>query len=87
MTSAAPAAPPDALVEAVPALTPRQVAASYAGTVVAMAQAVLTGGYHGVWLDGEAASDAVVSRAGMSEVGGSLGADGADYANVALKFE
>ena len=40
-TSAAPAAPPDALVEAVPALTPRQVAASYAGTVVAMAQAEL----------------------------------------------
>ncbi len=41
MTSAARAAPPDALVEAVPALTPRQVAASYAGTVVAMAQAEL----------------------------------------------
>lgn len=41
MTSAAPAAPPDALVEAVPALTPRQVAVSYAGTVVAMAQAEL----------------------------------------------
>lgn len=41
MTSAAPAVPPDALVEAVPALTPRQVAHSYAGTVLAMAQAEL----------------------------------------------
>lgn len=40
-TSAAPVAPPDALVEAVPALTPRQLVASYAGTVVAMAQAEL----------------------------------------------
>ena len=40
-TSAAPAAPPGALVEAVPALTPRQLAASYVGTVVAMAQAEL----------------------------------------------
>lgn len=41
MTSAAPAAPPDALVEAVPALSLREAASSYAGTVVAMAQAEL----------------------------------------------
>lgn len=41
MTSAAPAAPPDALVEVVAALSPREVAASYARTVVAMAQAEL----------------------------------------------
>ncbi len=39
MISAAPAAPPDALVEAVPALSPRQRVASYASTVVAMSQA------------------------------------------------
>jgi ABC-2 type transport system permease protein len=41
VTSTAPAVPPDALVEAVPALSPREVAQSYAGTVVAMAQAEL----------------------------------------------
>ena len=41
MTSAAPAVPPDALVEPVPALSVREAARSYAGTVVAMAQAEL----------------------------------------------
>ncbi len=41
MTSAAPAAPPDALVEAVPVLTTQGRAASYLNTVVAMAQAEL----------------------------------------------
>ena len=41
MTSAAPAAPPDALVEVVPALSAREVASSYGRTVVAMAQAEL----------------------------------------------
>ena len=41
MTSVAPAAPPDALVEAVPALLPRERAASYLNTVIAMAQAEL----------------------------------------------
>ena len=41
MTSAAPAAPPDALVEAVPAPSVRQVGSSYARTVVAMAGAEL----------------------------------------------
>lgn len=41
MTSIAPAAPPDALVEAVPALTPQERVRSYMTTVVAMAQAEL----------------------------------------------
>jgi ABC-2 type transport system permease protein len=41
VTSAAPAAPPDALVEVVPAPSVRQAAQSYAGTVIAMAQAEL----------------------------------------------
>lgn len=41
MKSAAPGAPPDALVEAVPGLSPTQLASSYLGTVVAMAQAEL----------------------------------------------
>jgi ABC-2 type transport system permease protein len=41
VTPAAPAAPPDALVEAVPALSLGEAARSYAGTVVAMAQAEL----------------------------------------------
>jgi ABC-2 type transport system permease protein len=41
VTSAAPAAPPDALVEPVPALSLGEAARSYAGTVVAMAQAEL----------------------------------------------
>lgn len=41
MTSVAPAAPPDALVEAVLPLSPRQRTRSYVNTVVAMAQAEL----------------------------------------------
>ena len=41
VTSAAAAAPPDALVEAVPALSFREAAQSYVGTVIAMAQAEL----------------------------------------------
>lgn len=41
MPSAAPGAPPDALVEAVATLSPAQLASSYLGTVVAMAQAEL----------------------------------------------
>ena len=41
MTSAAPAAPPDALVEAVPTLAVRQRAASYVSAVMAMSQAEL----------------------------------------------
>jgi ABC-2 type transport system permease protein len=41
VTSAAPAAPPDALVEPVPALSLGEAARSYAGTVVAMAHAEL----------------------------------------------
>ncbi|WP_046468893.1 NADH-quinone oxidoreductase subunit NuoF family protein [Allosalinactinospora lopnorensis] len=35
---------------------------------------VLVGGYHGRWLGPEAASEATMSRAGMEEVGGALGA-------------
>lgn len=37
-------------------------------------QAVLTGGYHGGWLGPEAASAATLSRRGLCELGGSLGA-------------
>jgi NADH:ubiquinone oxidoreductase subunit F (NADH-binding)/ferredoxin len=37
-------------------------------------QAVLLGGYHGKWITPEAASRAEVSRAGLAEVGGTLGA-------------
>ncbi|TDD73703.1 NADH-quinone oxidoreductase subunit NuoF family protein [Actinomadura rubrisoli] len=35
---------------------------------------VLVGGYHGIWLDPVAASRAVLSRAGMRAVGGTVGA-------------
>ncbi|MEU9865815.1 NADH-ubiquinone oxidoreductase-F iron-sulfur binding region domain-containing protein [Streptomyces sp. NPDC047971] len=37
-------------------------------------QGVLTGGYHGNWIDSMAVDNAVVSRASLSAVGGSLGA-------------
>ncbi|WP_282793969.1 NADH-quinone oxidoreductase subunit NuoF family protein [Streptomyces sp. CC224B] len=37
-------------------------------------QGVLTGGYHGRWLDAATAHDAVVSRAALEACGGSLGA-------------
>ncbi|MFF8604721.1 NADH-ubiquinone oxidoreductase-F iron-sulfur binding region domain-containing protein [Streptomyces sp. NPDC015346] len=37
-------------------------------------QGVLTGGYHGNWIDSAAVHDAVVSRASLAAVGGSLGA-------------
>ncbi|MFP3992748.1 NADH-ubiquinone oxidoreductase-F iron-sulfur binding region domain-containing protein [Streptomyces sp. E11-3] len=37
-------------------------------------QGVLTGGYHGSWLTATAAHDAVVSRASLKALGGSLGA-------------
>jgi NADH:ubiquinone oxidoreductase subunit F (NADH-binding) len=37
-------------------------------------QALLSGGYHGAWLSGDAAMRAVVTRASLAEVGGSLGA-------------
>ncbi|MGW0733860.1 NADH-ubiquinone oxidoreductase-F iron-sulfur binding region domain-containing protein [Streptomyces sp. NPDC002851] len=37
-------------------------------------QGVLTGGYHGSWLGGPAAHDAVVSRAALQALGGALGA-------------
>ncbi|MER5182106.1 NADH-ubiquinone oxidoreductase-F iron-sulfur binding region domain-containing protein [Streptomyces sp. NPDC002896] len=37
-------------------------------------QGVLTGGYHGKWLDGAAVHDAVVSRASLDALGGALGA-------------
>ncbi|SEF46416.1 NADH:ubiquinone oxidoreductase, NADH-binding subunit (chain F) [Thermomonospora echinospora] len=40
----------------------------------AAGQGVLVGGYHGRWLDPAAASRAVLSRAGMEAVGGTLGA-------------
>lgn len=38
------------------------------------AQAVLVGGYHGSWLDPPAVARARLSRTGMAEVGGTLGA-------------
>ncbi|MFG2426627.1 NADH-ubiquinone oxidoreductase-F iron-sulfur binding region domain-containing protein [Streptomyces sp. NPDC048590] len=37
-------------------------------------QGVLTGGYHGNWIDSDAAHDAMVSRASLAAVGGALGA-------------
>ncbi|WP_327356069.1 NADH-ubiquinone oxidoreductase-F iron-sulfur binding region domain-containing protein [Streptomyces sp. NBC_01304] len=37
-------------------------------------QGVLTGGYHGAWLDSLTAHDAVVSRASLEALGGALGA-------------
>ena len=37
-------------------------------------QGVLTGGYHGSWIDAMTAHDAVVSRESLAAVGGSLGA-------------
>ncbi|AZK94024.1 MULTISPECIES: NADH-quinone oxidoreductase subunit NuoF family protein [Streptomyces] len=37
-------------------------------------QGVLTGGYHGNWIDGPAVDAAVVERASLAAVGGSLGA-------------
>ncbi|WP_329117164.1 ferredoxin [Streptomyces sp. NBC_01465] len=37
-------------------------------------QGVLTGGYHGSWLDAVAAHDATVSRASLAALGGALGA-------------
>ncbi|MFI5804620.1 NADH-ubiquinone oxidoreductase-F iron-sulfur binding region domain-containing protein [Streptomyces sp. NPDC051561] len=37
-------------------------------------QGVLTGGYHGSWIDANAAHDAAVSRASLASFGGSLGA-------------
>ncbi|MCW2943211.1 MAG: hypothetical protein JWN00_6196 [Actinomycetia bacterium] len=37
-------------------------------------QGVLVGGYHGAWLNPQAAASAVVSRAGLEAVGGTLGA-------------
>lgn len=37
-------------------------------------QGVLTGGYHGTWLDADAAHGAVVSRASLALAGGALGA-------------
>lgn len=41
---------------------------------VPAAPAVLVGGYHGTWLDPAAAARAVLSRAGMRPVGGTVGA-------------
>src|SRR5690606_21025550 len=38
------------------------------------ARAVLVGGYHGAWLSAEEVPRAQLSRAGMEEVGGTLGA-------------
>jgi NADH:ubiquinone oxidoreductase subunit F (NADH-binding)/ferredoxin len=37
-------------------------------------QGVLLGGYHGKWIDGAAAENAIVSREGLDAVGGRLGA-------------
>jgi NADH:ubiquinone oxidoreductase subunit F (NADH-binding)/ferredoxin len=41
---------------------------------VGIGQGVLVGGYHGAWLTPEAAAGATVSREGIAEAGGSLGA-------------
>lgn len=41
---------------------------------VAIGQGVLVGGYHGIWLSPSAVALAVLSRAGMNAVGGTLGA-------------
>ena len=82
MTSTAPAAPPDALVEEVPDLTFTHSAASYLGTVGAMAQAEM----HKVWREPSVliARSAqpllwlLVFGAAVSQVRG-LGAEGVPY--------
>lgn len=39
-----------------------------------MPQAVLTGGYHGAWIDGTAAHGAIISKKALATAGGALGA-------------
>ncbi|MEU1115459.1 MULTISPECIES: NADH-ubiquinone oxidoreductase-F iron-sulfur binding region domain-containing protein [unclassified Streptomyces] len=61
------------MVVEVPTGVPLQYVLQLAGAP-ALPQGVLTGGYHGRWLDGVTAHDAVVSRASLDACGGALGA-------------
>ncbi|WP_055569490.1 ferredoxin [Streptomyces atriruber] len=61
------------MVVEVPTGVPLQYVLRLAGAP-ALPQGVLTGGYHGRWLDGMTAHDAVVSRASLDACGGALGA-------------
>ncbi|MFF1358239.1 NADH-ubiquinone oxidoreductase-F iron-sulfur binding region domain-containing protein [Streptomyces sp. NPDC058297] len=61
------------MVLEVPAGVPLRYVLQLAGAPP-MLQGVLTGGYHGKWLDAFAAQEAVVSRASLEAAGGALGA-------------
>lgn len=61
------------MVLEVPAGVPLRYVLQLAGAPP-MPQGVLTGGYHGKWLDAFAAQEAVVSRASLEAAGGALGA-------------
>ncbi|QUI31703.1 ferredoxin [Streptomyces alfalfae] len=61
------------MVVEVPTGVPLRYVLQLAGAP-ALPQGVLTGGYHGKWLDSVAAHEAVVSRAALDACGGALGA-------------
>ncbi|MGY0486602.1 NADH-ubiquinone oxidoreductase-F iron-sulfur binding region domain-containing protein [Streptomyces sp. WG-D5] len=61
------------MVLEVPSGVPLRYVLQLAGAP-ALPQGVLTGGYHGKWLDGMGAQDAIVSRASLEASGGALGA-------------
>ncbi|MFJ6697715.1 NADH-ubiquinone oxidoreductase-F iron-sulfur binding region domain-containing protein [Streptomyces sp. NPDC091272] len=61
------------LVAEVPSGVPLGYVLELAGAPPAP-QGVLTGGYHGSWIDAHAAHDAAVSRASLASFGGALGA-------------
>ncbi|WP_425833845.1 NADH-ubiquinone oxidoreductase-F iron-sulfur binding region domain-containing protein [Streptomyces fractus] len=61
------------MVLEVPAGVPLSYVLQLAGAPP-LPQGVLTGGYHGKWLDGVGAQDAIVSRASLEASGGALGA-------------
>ncbi|GGU16816.1 MULTISPECIES: NADH-quinone oxidoreductase subunit NuoF family protein [Streptomyces] len=61
------------MVVEVPTGVPLRYVLQLAGAP-SLPQGVLTGGYHGSWLNSVAAHDAAVSRASLSALGGALGA-------------
>ncbi|MGW0463723.1 NADH-ubiquinone oxidoreductase-F iron-sulfur binding region domain-containing protein [Streptomyces sp. NPDC003027] len=61
------------MVVEVPTGVPLRYVLQLAGAP-ALPQGVLTGGYHGNWIDSTAVHNAVVSRASLAAVGGALGA-------------
>ncbi|MFD3514523.1 ferredoxin [Streptomyces sp. NPDC058657] len=64
---------PQPLVVEIPSGVPLAYVLQLAGAPPAL-QGVLTGGYHGSWIDASAAHDAAVSRASLASFGGALGA-------------